>query len=427
MVDYRPIPDRRKLFHEYRMYAFAPEQGPPAYDPEEHDTPRALLGNPRGVFADGDDERDERGTIDGDGTDADPRCVCRHYWLEARVRGELHPTAGLAAVATPPEHRRGGYVGTMLERSLEEYRDRGDRFAVLWPFEYAFYRQFGWDTSNRVAFHECEPGELSFATAAIDGEGSFYSVDPDEYDVLDPAYERYAERYALALERDREWWRCRLFENHDTDPFVYAYERDGDVRGYLIYTIDDDPTRDGRTMDVFEPAFADHDALLALLSFCHKHDSQVERVRLRLPADVPLLDIAQRPDAVETTVETGPMVRIVDVAEALSAVSYPDLAAPASITLSVTDPVADWNEGAFALSVSEGRGTCDRVAADAGSDPDPDADAHLDIGALSQLVVGYRSATDLERTGRLETGDSATLETLEALFSETAVYLGDRF
>ncbi|RKD97153.1 GNAT family N-acetyltransferase [Halopiger aswanensis] len=411
MVDYRPIPDRRELFHEYRMYAFAPEQGPPAYDPEEHDTPRALLGNPRGVFADGET-----------GPDADPRCVCRHYWLNARVRGDRHPTAGLAAVATPPEHRRGGYVGTMLERSLEEYRERGDRFSVLWPFEYAFYRQFGWDTSNRIAFHECEPTDLSFATAAVDGdrEGSFFPVDSDEYDTLEPAYERYAERYALALERDREWWQCRLLENYDTDPFVYAYERDGDVRGYLIYTIDDEPTREGRTLDVFEPAFADHDALLALLSFCHKHDSQVERVRLRLPTDVSLLDIAQRPDAFETTVKTGPMVRIVDVAETLSALSYPDLEAPASVTLSVTDPVADWNEGTFALSVSDGRGTCDRAAEET-------TDARLDIGALSQLVVGYRSATDLERTGRLETGDSATLETLEALFPETAVYLGDRF
>lgn len=414
MTDYRPIPNEREVFFDYRRYAFLPESGPGEYDPDEHDTPRALLGDPRGVYPDAETADDE------------PRAVCRQYWLRARVRGDPHPTAGLAAVATPPEYRRKGYVGNLLEHSLREYRNRGTRFAVLWPFKYAFYRQYGWDTSNRVVIHECAPENLAFATAGADRAGAFRRIEADEYDVLEPAYEAYADRYALPLERDPDWWRHRLLEGWDTDPFVYVYERDGRARGYLVYTIEERPGQsaglDDRTMDVHELAFDEHADLLALLSFCHTHDSQVERVRLRLPVDVPLLDIAQRPDAFETTVKTGPMVRIVDVAETLSALSYPDLETPESVTLSVTDPAADWNEGAFALSVADGEGTCERV-------DEETADARLDIGALSQLVVGYRSATDLERTGRLETGDdgSAAVETLETLFPETAVYLGDRF
>ncbi|WP_049923321.1 GNAT family N-acetyltransferase [Halopiger djelfimassiliensis] len=421
MVDYRPIPDQREVFHEYRSYAFRPDEGRPAYDPGEHDTPRALRGARRGLYAAEDD------------ADDDPRCVCRHYWLEAGVRGDRHPTAGLASVATPPEYRRSGYVGQLLAHSLEEYRDRGCRFSVLWPFKYRFYRQYGWETSNRIATHECDPSVLAFATDAFDREsGSFRRLEPDDYAALKPVYTAHADRHALALERDEEWWRHRVFGGHGVDPFVAAYERDGRVRGYLVYTIDDDASRTmageelPRTMAVSELAFVDHEAFLALLSFCHTHDSQVQRVRFRAPPDGPLLESARDPDEIETTLETGPMVRLVDVADTLSALSYPG--SDASVTIAVEDPVADWNDGTFALEVADGNGTCERLHDDpAAASVTADVDVRIDIAALSRLVVGSQSASALERTGRLEALDTDAVATLEALFPATSVYLGEFF
>ncbi|MFC4437541.1 MULTISPECIES: GNAT family N-acetyltransferase [Natrialbaceae] len=403
MVDYRPIPDEREVFHEYRSYAFRPEEGLPPYDPDEHEDPRATRGARRAIYDD-TDAGDER-----------PRTVCRHYWLEARVRGEAHPTAGLASVATPPEYRRRGHVRQLLKHSLEEYRDRGDRFSILWPFEYRFYRQYGWDTANRLVSHAFEPDVLSFARGA-DADGSFRPFGADDYDALEPAYEAAAE--GLALERDDEWWRHRVFGGHDVDPFVYAYERDGEVAGYLVYAIGSDG--DGRTMRVSELIAVDTDALLALLAFCYDHDSQVGRIELRVSETVPIRELAMEPDEIETTIDDGPMVRLVDVAETLPALSPPD--ASASLTLAVEDPLANWNDGRFALEAASGRLTCERLdaASDAGSD------ATLDVGALSQLAVGARSATDLERTGRLE-ADPDAVSTLEFLFPETDVYFGEYF
>ncbi|WP_126663464.1 GNAT family N-acetyltransferase [Haloterrigena salifodinae] len=409
MVDYRPIPDERDVFHEYRSYAFSPEEGLPAYDPDEHETPRATLGSRRGLYA--SEAAD----------DADPRCVCRHYWLESHVRGDRHRTAGLASVSTPPEYRRRGHVRQLLARSLAEYRDRDIRFSVLWPFRYRFYRQYGWDTANRVRTHEFEPSLLSVATReTIDG-GRFRRLEADEYDRLESVYATHANRYGLALERDADWWRYRIFGGSDRDPFVYAYERDGDVAGYLVYAMEGG--QGDRRMDVSELVFADREALLSLLAFCYRHESQVQRVRFDLPADVPIRDLVRDPDEVETTVSDGPMVRIVDVAETLSALSYPDH--DASLMIAVEDPLVDWNDGTFALEVTDETVTCERVGDGTGA-----VDIRLEIGALSQLVVGTRSVRDLERTGRLEVGDSAApeaFETLAALFPETDVYLGEFF
>ncbi|WP_436343309.1 GNAT family N-acetyltransferase [Natronorubrum sp. FCH18a] len=408
MVDYRPIPDERDVFHEYRSYAFRPESGVPAYDPDEHEGPRGSLGSRRGLYA----------TEAAD--DANPRCVCRHYWLESRVRGDTHRTAGLASVATPPEYRRRGHVRQLLAHSLAEYRDHDVRFSVLWPFRYRFYRQYGWDTTNRVVTHECEPAALSFATEAMDTVGAdrtaFRRLEADDYDRIEAAYETHLERYGLALERDETWWRHRVFAGGDRDPFVYAYERDGRVEGYLVYTIDGE--MGDRTLSVSELVVTDHDALLALLSFCHDHDSQVQRVRLRVPEDVPVREIARDPDEIDTEVTDGPMVRIVDVGETLSHLSYPDR--EANLTIAVEDSLTDWNDGTFRLEVADGRGECNPVTAD-------ESDIRLGIGALSQLVVGAQSATDLERTGRLEATDSTAVEALSTLFPEVETYHGDRY
>lgn len=415
MVDYRPIPDERDVFHEYRSYAFRPEEGVPAYDPDEHETPRDTLGSRRGIYA----------TESAD--DANPRSVCRHYWLESHVRGDTHRTAGLASVATPPEYRHRGHARQLLAHSLAEYRDHDVRLSVLWPFRYRFYRQYGWDTANRIVTHECEPAALSFATDAIDvpagarrsDPGPFHRLEADEYAVLKEAYGAHVDRYSLALERDGEWWRHRVFGGSDRDPFVYAYVRDGQVKGYLVYTIDDG---DERTMAVSELVAVDHEGLLALLSFCHRHESQVGRVRLRVSDTMPLREIARDPDEIATTVTDGPMVRIVDVAETLSALSYPDR--DATVRLAVEDPLVGWNEGTFALEVSNGTGACTRLQ---DASDTTDADAGLDVAALSQLAVGARSAADLERTGRLERWNSTVVETLATLFPESDVYLGEFF
>lgn len=408
MVEYRPLPDEQLgTFFEYTNYAFAPQRGPVAYDPDEHETPRLRLGSARGLYEDGDHG-------------ADPRVVCRQYWLEATVRGDSHPVAGLASVASPPESRRKGMVRTVLERSLKEYRERDRILSVLWPFQYDFYRNYGWETANKRVRYECTPAALSFATAAVD-DPEFVAVSSDSYDVLDEVYRRHATGYALSIERDEAWWRHRVLSNDGPDPFVYTLERNGSPSGYLVYTIDGEE-QGSRTMSVQEVAADDHDAYLSLLSFCHTHDSQVDTIVLPGPTDSSLLDLTPNPEAVECSVETGPMVRIVDVESALSGVSYPNASASERtrrLTLSVSDPLVNWNDGSFALEISGETATCERIVGDAG--------VELDIGALSQLLVGARSAADLEQVGRLQVESAAERRTLESLYPEADVYLREHF
>lgn len=405
MVEYRPLSDdRHDVYLEFTSYAFGPESGPFEYDPEEHDTAATRLGDQRGLFA------------SDAAPDDPPRCVCTHYWFDAHIRGDWHPAPGLAAVASPPEHRRGGNVECLLERSLEEYRNRGDRFSLLWPFRTRFYSRYGWETCSEHRSYTCEPDALRFAAEADLEVGRYRPLEADDHEVLASVYEHQIERYSLAIARNEDWWRYRIARSGETNPYIYAWERADEPRGYVVYTIENE--YGDRIMRVRELAFVDHQALLALLAFCANHDSQVEEVRFSLPTDIHLLDFVPDPEDVECTFEPGPMARIVDVVDALGTLSYP--AVDVDLSLAVDDPLVGRNDGSFTLEVTAGEPTCEPSVGG------HDVDVMLDVGSLTQLVVGFRSAAELDRSGRLE-ASSKSVDALGRLFPPEDVYLGTTF
>lgn len=374
----RLSPDHHVAFRRIVDHAFSPEGGP-----REYDGPAATPDGPGerfGLLADGD-----------------LRSVCRHHEFTVSLRGEWVPLAGLASLATPPEYRRQGHVRRVIDGSLRAWRGECV-LAALWPFDYGYYEQFGWATGCELVEYTCPPGAFAFGR---DAPGTVRRVDPDDWERLQGVVEARRSERELAVRRDEEWWRQRVFRTAGGDErYVYALERDGDVRGYAAYTVESGD--DGRRMRVVYNAHADLDAYRGLLGLLSNHDSQVETVTLYRPAGDPLLDLAPDPKAVECQVHPGTMVRVVDVVDALEAIPYPE--GPAgTLSLAVEDDAADWNDGRFELSVSDGRGECRRVE---GGDPE----VRLDVGTLAQVLVGYHSVDEARELAGLSVAseDAAT-------------------
>lgn len=402
MTEYRPVPDEyRATYHRFLDYAFSPEAGPQTYESDD-DVPSRLA--------------DRRGLFDGD----DLRVVCGHHWFTARIRGDWHETAGLSAVASPPENRRQGLVVRLLRESLAEYRDRDVLFSALWPFEYEFYRQYGWGTVTRFTKYETTPEALALDTEPA---GEFRRLDEDDWELLAPVHDAHGEDYALTIDRTGDWWRERALDSWgDADPYVYGWFRDGEARAYLVYEVEEDG--DDKRLHVTDRAHVDHEAFRHVLRFLHYHDSQVEAVQFYGPADENLLDLVDDPREVDCEVKTGPMFRLVDVPRALERVVDSGRTAAVrdgadAIVLDVTDPLVDWNEGRFALDASGESVDCTRTEAD--------PDVTTDVNALSQVVAGYHSVCDAEQYGNLTVLDDDAADRLAALFPPRDVFLREGF
>lgn len=397
MPEYRPIPDDRDDDHgRVLSYAFDSASGPfdPDRDVDERRERRWAFGEDYGLF-------------DGD---ALVSCVT-HLPFTARVRGAWLPVGGISGVATPPEYRREGYVGETLAATLADYRDRGWPLAALRPFDEPFYARYGWATCATRQVATVEPSALAPATSAA--SGSFRRVEPSDAEVLQPAYESWLDGVTLATERTTEWWRDRVFVGHEHDRYGYAWERDGEVKGYLVF----DVTSSG-TLEAREVAFADHEAYLNLLRFCRDHDSQVDEVKLHGFGHERLLDVVTDRDALTLETRPGHMVRIVDVPAALAALPF-TADVESDLVLGVADYHAEWNDGRFAVRVADGGASV--------TPTDADPDVRLDVGTLSQLLVGHANPSWARAAGDLSVADPATVDTLAALFPRTRRYLPERF
>jgi predicted acetyltransferase len=398
MPTYRPVPNERiDDFMSIRRHAFRPTASPETYETVEELPKPARVGTSRGLF---------------DSTEL--LCICAHNWFTTTVRGGEHPLAGLSAVATPPQNRRQGLVARLLRESLSEYRERDYYLSALWPFEYAFYRRYGWAQAGTTAMYECDPEALAFA-AETEHDSEFRRLGPDDFAAMNPVLDAAGEGVSLWMRRSEEWWRNRIFAGWENDPYVYGVEHDGDLRGYVVYEVETD---DGRTMRVEECNAVDHEAFLDLLRFLYYHDSQVERVRIRGRTDWPLFDLADDPRAIDCELTPGGMVRIVDVERALAALDYP-AGADGRVVLSVRDPTAAWNDDTFAVAVQNGAATCTRV--------DEPPDARVAVTALSQLFVGHFSVERAKVAGDLAIESEDAAARLDAMFPPREVILSEDF
>lgn len=410
MASYRPISDAdENAFRRIVSEAFAPEDGP--HDPDE-DSNFPAVGEPRGRY-------------DGD----DLRAVCLHYDFAVDVRGSDIPAGGVSVVATPPERRREGNVQELLAASLAEYRAEGRRLALLWPFDYGFYRGLGWGEVSRRAEWTIDVDALAEAVLG-DDRGSFERLDPDDWSELAPVLAGDGHAASLALRRTEAWWRERTLDRWDSTPFVSGWrDDDGDLRAYVAYDVEE--SDDGRTLAVRDHAAESRRARRQILRFLANHDSQVDAVELEAPAGTAAGDSAAGfdyrealadPRAAEVTVRSGAMGRIVDVAADLPALAGDDLPAPEvdPFDLVVTDPIAPWNDGRFRVTADDGvavesvDGGGDRPAVDCG------------VAALSRAVVGARSAERLAVAADVD-GDDEAVAALAALFPPRRTWVREGF
>lgn len=403
-MEYRPVPESRmQEFENVAHYAFSPEDEPG--DSDRVDDSSFQLGDPRALF-------------EGD----DLSIVCRLLELDARCRDEWITLGGLRSVATPPEYRREGRATALMEESLREFADRGVPLVALWPFDHDFYGAHGWAVAAKHATYRLPPSTL--AQVAEDETGRLFRPSPDDWKRLHRVNLEDGEGTSLSLRRTEDWWRHRVFERSGTRRHVYAWERDGTVESYVVFTVDS--AENGRVLDVDDLAAVDDRAFRHICWLLFNHDSQVETVVMNgHPAGKSgeLLDRVASPESVSCELEHGAMVRIADVPTALEAISYPD-ELPASIVLDVDDGLAEWNDSTFEVSFEGGQSACRRVG---GVVEDGTADVSVDVGTLSQLVVGYRSVRQAVRTGSLAVESDGTLDALERAFSERPVELSEFF
>jgi len=309
------------------------------------------------------------------------------------------PCRGYGGVAVAPERRGTGVGRRLLTELLREARADGFPLSALYPASWSLYRKFGWDLAGLRCTWEVP-------AAALPAGGAGLAVRAVEREAALPELERLRTACAGAwgnLRRDAIHWRI-MDVVPDNPVRYYLLEADGRAAGYLGLRNGDAP----RSLFVMDHALPTPEARRQALALLAAHRLQIDAVRWAGAPDDPMVHGLAENDAKLSRRDQW-MLRLVDPAAAFAGRAFHP-GARGGLTLRLRDDILPENDGLWRLTVADGRGTLERIAADGPADLDGP------IGGFSGLFTGHLSVETLAGTDRLR-GSGAALQTAQALFA----------
>jgi predicted acetyltransferase len=331
-----------------------------------------------------------------------------------RFDGHSAGMGGAAGVATLPEARQGGYVRKTFEKILPAMLEEGKVFSFLYPFNYDFYRKFGYElcySANRVTVPM-----YFFKEYRYTGGFEQYFPGGDVSELLG-VYTAFIKDKNLAIVRGE----AAMREITDKDPYTdrhYAYLHrggDGKADAYLLFNVQGDPD-EGRVLNVREMAWTSPETLHALYGFIGGLAPEFGNLQWDAPRFCDVASLFGDPMDITVSHPPGGMNRVVDVHRALELAAAP--VKPGKTVIGVTDSSLPHNSGTYEIEWADGKVV--QVKRTAGQ-----ADMETDVQTLAQLVTGY--LTPDQAALKRGTVIRRNRETLRSLFPHKDLMITERF
>ena len=315
---------------------------------------------------------------------------------------------GVAGVTCHAAKRGRGYANACLLHLLGTMRDKGQVVSTLFPFHWGFYQTLGWDWVGKDAIVKVPAHllpnspetELVRAGKESDRAG------------INACYERYSKGYRGMVVRDDKVWN-RILKDTDKDfTYVYVYERDGQIDGYIAFTGWKKKTTKLRDFVATSPQ-----AYAGLLGLLRRHAMQVKKFEWPSPINDQLYNHVVDWDF-ETEVWPLSQARIVDVKGALEA-WHPDPEVSGTVVIEVADDQCDWNRGAWRLEIENGDIHAERTS--------ESAQVSMHIRQLAQGYFGTPTLDEVRAAGKVSVSDEGAYRTLRGALDGPPMWTNDFF
>jgi predicted acetyltransferase len=331
--------------------------------------------------------------------------------LETWFGGQRVRTSGIASLGVAPEARRRG-IATQLVRDLHAVaRSRGEGVAVLYPFQQGFYGRLGYAAATASLRLRLHPASIPLnieLTPRIPGA--------KDTPALKECWDAQARRQSGMLVRPEAMWEARLADEHRMWIVVDGAEP---VEGYVAWTLAQTEPQAEVVLTVREMAARTAAAWRSLWGLLSAQRDQAGAVHVEVAVGDPILAAlvdadrarhgGQDVEHVLGEVVGGPMVRVLNVADALASRGY---AGEGTIVLEVDDDRLE-------LAVAGGRA---RVTA---SNAEPAL--RTTMRGLSAIAFGAVRVWRAERLGWVQVRDASSLALANSIFRLPPYHSPDPF
>jgi len=351
----------------------------------------------------------------------DGRCVAtlRTFPTTLTVPHEEHGTAEIATdaltqVTVAATHRRQGLLTTMLNRSLDDAKERGEIASVLLAAEWRIYGRFGYWPATSTARFEVDTRRSPRLIADTDG-WVVRQVDPVELvkpgrDVLDRVRRQQAGHIARG---DWFWERSLGLEGLESDygdapTCVVAARGDGEIEAFAVWASKDEDwfSLDDAAISVRQLLAASSEGYAAIWRYLLGMDL-VRRINYGpRPVDEPLEFLLDDGRAARRTWTHDDLwVRLLDVPAALSARRY---GVEDKLVLDVIDDDGGWAAGRVMLDGGPTHASCVPT-------PTATADLALSQRALAGLYLSGRTVWSQRLSGLVDESTPGACDRLQAM------------
>ena len=332
-----------------------------------------------------------------------------------RLRGRETASWFIVGAATMPEARNKGHMASLLQAAFARMREAGVAVSHLYPFQYDFYRKFGYEVCSERLLTRVSPSDILESGGMREAAAWPAQVTeieaPADIGALKDCYDAFMRGLDGGVVRDARSFDLRLMEHALETGGGLAARRGGEVRAYALYALQD------KKVACPETVYTHPLDLCALLWHLAHRFSDRETIEFSAPVS-DTLRLLLKDGRARSFIEPFDMMRIVDLQALLQALHYPP-GVRGEWVVEIEDPHAPWNEGRFRLRVDEGRARVERSASPAGF--------RLDIGAMAQIVCGLVPPGAMARVRRLRYGEYSQLLQFEKAFPALTPYIFEMY
>jgi predicted acetyltransferase len=383
--------------------------------PEEFEAYSRAVESAFGSFPEADDLERERSLVEFDRTFAAFERdaivgTAATVTMPLTVPGADLQIGFVTAVGVVPTHTRRGINTALMQRTLEDARDRGEAVDVLFASEGAIYGRFGYGSGAPELALDVRTAAGRFVRG-YEPSGSVRLVGEEEGRA---AVVRVHNATRLSRPGAVELTPARLnyaLHDHGEDKgkprFFAVHEGPDGVDGYVAYRIKHhwDTGTPENHLEVHFLDAASPGAYADVWRFVLDVDLVARVSAWARPLDEPLVYLVREPRRLNAKRFDGLYVRLVDVPAALAARRY---AVDGRVVLEVRDPFCPWNDGRFALEGGPDGATCGTSA------DEPDLIAG--VAQIGAAYLGGPSFREFHRAGLVDEGAAGGLARADAMF-----------
>ncbi|HHT65776.1 MAG: GNAT family N-acetyltransferase [Caldicoprobacterales bacterium] len=316
----------------------------------------------------------------------------------------------IVGVSTWPEFRGQGMVRQLLQFAHEILQERNIHLSILLPFQYDFYRKYGWEICyDFLRYRGVKyPSHLSlrYSTESKHPHRRFKKIDLNrDIEKLSVCYDKYMKRFHGYIIRNRKEW-IKVIRDVELDQGVcYLYEEEKNPLGYILYTMQ------ARNLVISELVYTTVQAKFALLELALSHTGQIDQIDRKAPScDLDYLYMKDSRGKLEK--ETFVMGRIHNIIGALSGLPY----LGECFIIQVEDCFYKNNNGRFLIDQKDGMTFVVKT--------NQKPHVIMDIRTLNQLLWGYlQPAAALEEGRNINLLDKKQISNLTQLFPKKHNYM----